>query len=168
MSSVCRCQDVWARFRLSGVILSLAAAALNAGPLDAHDKSILLEIDMKMLSKAERSRSGQTKVLYDGQQFEVQTPNIDLFVIGTEFSVIYDPKKDQTFIAVYKGQVEVKTKTEQKAIVSPNGDKPGIVMITQKLSVIKLFAAALILAVVIGGAVFFIRRKRIVRNKKTR
>jgi len=80
-------------------------------------------------------------------------------VIGTHFWVKNDPEKKQTLVGVYEGKVEVKTKDGQTTTVSPNGDKPGIIIATQKLSVTKLVLAGLVLAAVIGGAIFFLKRK---------
>ncbi len=112
-------------------------------------------------------KSGAVDIIFEPQndkQFEMQTPNIELLVIGTEFSVIYNQKKGETLVAVYKGQVEVKTKNGKTTTVSPNGDKPGVVVVAQKLSVIKLTIAVVVLAAVIGGVVLILR-KRLSSNK---
>ena len=93
------------------------------------------------------------------EKFGIQTDFLDLMVIGTHFWVKNDPEKKQTLVGVYEGKVEVKTKDGQTTTVSPNGDKPGIIIATQKLSVTKLVLAGLVLAAVIGGAIFFLKRK---------
>lgn len=138
------------------VLIKMDSGTLKLHPLNGQTGVIEPESNWPML------KSGALDVIVEpqnDQQFEVQTPNMDLFVIGTEFSVIYDPKKDQTLVAVYKGQVEVKTKTGQKEILSPKGDKPGVVLVSQKLSVWKLVLTGLIFTAVIGGAIFFLKRR---------
>lgn len=95
----------------------------------------------------------------NGRQFEMQTPNTEIMVIGTEFSVIYDQKQNETMVGVYKGKVEVKTKDGKTTTVSPSGDKPGVVVISQKLSVAKLAIAGVVLVAAIGSVVFFLKKR---------
>lgn len=92
---------------------------------------------------------------YDG----IKTPNGTVLVVQTHYLVSYDKNKNQTTVAVYKGKVEVKTNDGKATTIAPKGDKPGIVVIAQKLSVAKLAFYGLILAVTIGGIVFFLKRK---------
>lgn len=93
-----------------------------------------------------------------GQQFEILTPNTEIFVIGTEFSVIYDQKNTRTLVAVYKGQVRIKTKDGKTTAISPDGDKPGVIVVSRKLSPVKLGIAGAVLAVVV--AAFLLKSKR--------
>ena len=65
----------------------------------------------------------------------------------------------QTLVGVYEGQVEVKTKDGKTTTVSPNGDKPGVVVISQKLSSVKLALTGLVPVVVIIGIVLFLKKK---------
>lgn len=100
-------------------------------------------------------------------KFEVQTEIVDLIVIGTHFWVSHDPDKKHTVVGVYEGKVEVKTKDGKTATVSPNGDpstssglgKPGIVVVSQKLSIIKIFTALGIMTLVVSSIFWFIKRK---------
>lgn len=94
----------------------------------------------------------------DGKQFEMQTPNAEIFVIGTKFSVIYDNKKNETIVAVYKGKIGIKTNDGKTVTVSPDGDKPGVVVITQKLSATKLAFAGIVLAAIVGGMIFLLKK----------
>lgn len=94
------------------------------------------------------------------EKFGVQTDFLDLIVIQTHFWVVHDPDKKQTVVGVYEGQVEVTPRGSNKPIlVSPNGDKPGVVVVTQKLSVIKLAAFGLVIAFVLVGVILFVRRR---------
>jgi len=93
-------------------------------------------------------------------KFGVQTDFLDLYVIGTHFWVSHDEDKDYTLVGVYDGKVEIETKDGKTTTITPNGDKPGIFIITQEFSVIKLILSGLIVIAVIGGVVFLIRRKR--------
>ncbi len=113
----------------------------------------------------------EVKVKNDNPEnkFGVQTEILDLIVIGTHFWVSHDLDKKQTMMAVYEGKVEVKTKDGKTTLVSPNGDKPGIVVVSQKLSAWKLALAGFILAMVAAGLVFFVkRRNKTIRPKKAR
>lgn len=62
-------------------------------------------------------------------------------------------------MAIYEGKVEVKTKDGQVTTVSSKGDKPEVVVISQKLSLAKLAVAGLVSAVALGGTIFFLKRK---------
>lgn len=104
----------------------------------------------------------------DGHKFGAQGDFFDLFVVQTHFLVNISQDKKSALIAVYEGEVEVKTKDGKTIKVKPDGDpstgsgqgKPGVVVISQKLSPIKLALVGLILAGVIGGAIFFLKRKK--------
>ena len=63
--------------------------------------------------------------------------------------------------------MEVKTKDGKTTTVSPDGDEPGVVIVTQKLLVPKLAVAGLVLAGAIGG-VILVLRKRFSKEKKRR
>lgn len=106
--------------------------------------------------------------VYTGTLMNVSTPQSTTSVRGTHFWVSYNKDKRLSIVGVYKGQVEVKTSGNDKpTLVSPKGDpsagsgqvKPGVVLVTSKLSLVKLTLAGLVLAAVIGGAVFFLKRK---------
>lgn len=95
-----------------------------------------------------------------GPSFQVFTTNAVAGVRGTHFWVSYDKNKKLSTVGVYKGQVEVKSSGSNKSIlISPNGDKPGIAVISQKLSIIKLAPAGLVLVAVVGGAFMILKRK---------
>ncbi|MBI2051672.1 FecR domain-containing protein [Candidatus Roizmanbacteria bacterium] len=92
-------------------------------------------------------------------KFGVQTDFLDLIVIGTHFWVKNDPDRKLTLVGVYDGKVEVKTKDGQTTTGAPNGEKPGVVVVSQKLSVTKLTLTGLVLAMIVGGAIVILRRK---------
>lgn len=89
---------------------------------------------------------------------EVNTDIVDIIVIGTHFWVTHEPGK-QTLVGVYTGQVEVKTKDGKTQIVSSDGDKPAVVVVSQKLSLVKLGITGAVLLGIIGGVVFLIKKK---------
>lgn len=98
---------------------------------------------------------------------QVQTPSLAVAVRGTHFWVSFIQDKNRSTVGVYKGEVEVSVKDGQKASVKPAGDpstgsgqsKPGVVIVSQKLSPIKLAIAGLVLATIIGGVVLLLKRK---------
>lgn len=80
-------------------------------------------------------------------------------VRGTHFWVRHDDKKKVDIIGVYEGKVEVKTKDGKVTTIIPDGEKPGVVVVSQKLSPIKLAIAGVVLAAVIGGVVLILKMK---------
>lgn len=92
------------------------------------------------------------------QKDGVSTEFIDLFVIGTYYWVTHEPGK-QTLVGVYKGEVEVKTKDGKVVNVRPNEDRPGVVVISQKISPVKLGIVGLVLAGIVGGIILLLRKK---------
>lgn len=120
------------------------------------EKGILETGDKPML------KSGAVDVIVEpqnGKSFEMQTPNTEIMVIGTEFSVIYDQKQNETMVAVYKGKVEVKTNDGKVTTIVPDGRKPGVVIVAQKLSIARLVLVGLALVAVAGVAIFFLKGK---------
>lgn len=108
-------------------------------------------------------RTGEVELNVPGGVFtgslQVHTPNSTTGVRGTHFWVSYDKDKKLSTTGVYKGEVEVTAKgSDQFVLVSPNGDKPGVVVVAQKLSPIKLAIAGVVLVAVIGGVVFLKKR----------
>lgn len=101
------------------------------------------------------------------QETGARTEFIDLFVIGTHYWVTHDPSK-QTLIGVYDGEVEVKTKDGQTIKIKPDGNKPGVVVVSQKLSLVKLAVIGMVLAAIIGGVVRLIKKKNKVLYSKKR
>lgn len=77
---------------------------------------------------------------------------------GTHFWVSYDKVKNLSAIGVYKGEVEVKSQGETR-LVSPTSDGPGIIVIAQKLSPVKIAIFGLVSVAVVGGAILVLRRK---------
>lgn len=98
---------------------------------------------------------------------DVHTPNATTSVRGTHLWVSY--KDNQTVVGVYEGKVEVKTKDGRVKEVTPNSDQPGVIVISQKLSSVKLGIAGVVLTAVLGGVIMILRRKfapRINKKKK--
>ncbi|MBI2595103.1 hypothetical protein HYW46_00010 [Candidatus Daviesbacteria bacterium] len=91
-------------------------------------------------------------------QHDASTEFIDLFIIGTHYWITHEPGKE-TIVGVYEGQVEVKTKDGKTAKVSPSGDKPGVVVVSQKLSPVKLSIVGGVLAAVVVGTILILKRK---------
>jgi len=93
------------------------------------------------------------------QDTGASTEFIDLFVIGTHYWVTHEPGK-QTLVGVYEGEVEVKTRDGKTIKVVPDGDKPGVVVVSQKLAIAKLAVVGVILAAFLGGIIWSIKRKK--------
>lgn len=104
--------------------------------------------------------TGTVEVETNENSTEVKTPNATVNTKGTHYWVSYDADKKKTVVGVYEGKVEVKTRDGKTTTISPDGDKPGVVMFTQKLSPVKLILVGLALAAVVGGTVWFVKRKK--------
>ena len=91
---------------------------------------------------------------------QISTPTSIAGVKGTHFWVSYVKDKRLAITGVYKGEVEVTARdSNQSASVSPNGDKPGVVVVTQKLSLVKLGMVSLVLIAIIGSTVVFLKKR---------
>lgn len=123
-----------------------------------------LEIDPVSSLKFVNLEEGEIEVIkypdtVDNEYDGIKTPNGSVVSVQTHYWVSYDKKKNQTTVVIYEGKVQVKTNDGKTTILTPDGDKPGVISVYQKLSPIKLAIGGLIMAVVIGGAVLIIKRK---------
>ncbi|MDO8570188.1 MAG: hypothetical protein Q7R97_01215 [Candidatus Daviesbacteria bacterium] len=109
-----------------------------------------------------KNKSGVSDSLYDG----IKTPNGTVVSVETHYLVSYDKKKNQTTVVVYEGKVEVKTNDGKTTTVSPNGNKPGVIVVSQKFSVIKLAIVGLLLTGTIVGITWFLKRKHSEKRSK--
>lgn len=102
-------------------------------------------------------------------QTSTNTEFVDIIVIGTHYWVTHEPGK-QTTVGVYEGEIKVKTKDGKTTMVTPSGDKPGVVIITQKLSIVKLVIAVIVLIAIVGGTIIILKKRgdKILRGKKKR
>lgn len=116
--------------------------------------------DLKRMVKLNKGEL-EVKVKNDNpkNKFGVQTETLDLMVIGTHFWMSHYPDKKQTMVVAYEGKVQVKTNDGKTTILTPDGDKPGVIAVSQKLSVWKLVLTGLVFTTVIGGAIFFLKRR---------
>lgn len=108
---------------------------------------------------------GTVEVETNENNTEVKTPTAIINTKGTHYWVSYDANKRETIIGVYEGKVEVKTKDGKTTTVIPDGDKPGVAVVTQKLSPAQLALSVLIAVAVISGVVLFLKKR--VMNKLT-
>ncbi|MBI2622356.1 FecR domain-containing protein [Candidatus Microgenomates bacterium] len=91
--------------------------------------------------------------------FNMETPEAEVSSKQTYYSVSRNQDKKATLVKVYEGEVEVKTKDGKTTTITPNGDKPGVVVISQKLSPVKLVVVGLVLVAIIGGAIFLLKKR---------
>lgn len=89
----------------------------------------------------------------------IKTPNGMVVSVQTHYLVKYDKENNQTTVVVYEGKVEVKTNDGKMTTVAPKDDKPGVVIIAQKLSPVKLAIAGSVLVVVLGGVLLLLKKK---------
>ncbi|MBI2595107.1 FecR domain-containing protein [Candidatus Daviesbacteria bacterium] len=110
---------------------------------------------------------GTVEVETEKNTIDIKTPNTNVKSKGTHYWVSYDPKKKETTVGVYEGEVEVKTKGRNESVlVSPDGGKPGVVVVSQKLSVIKLAILGVVLVAVAGGVIWFVKGRKLKLSKK--
>lgn len=91
---------------------------------------------------------------------KVETDFFDLFVIQTHFWINQDPDKKVAVVGVYEGEVEIRSKDGKTIRIKPEGDKPGTVVISKKLSVAKLVTISAATAVIIVGLAWLVKKKR--------
>lgn len=92
-------------------------------------------------------------------QFGIDAGWLGVTVSRTHFWVSQSQDKKLAVVGVYEGEVEVKTKDGKTIKVKPDSNKPGIVVVTQKLSPLKLALAGLVLMVTVGSIILIIRKK---------
>lgn len=117
------------------------------------NKTIFTDIGLK---------KGEVEVNVDSGVFtapilDVHTPNATTSVRGTHFWVSY--KDNQTATGVYEGKVEVKSNDGRVQEITPKGDQPGVMVVSHKLSPVKLAIIGAVMVVLIIGAVWFLKRK---------
>ena len=83
----------------------------------------------------------------------------DLFVIQTHFRITSTPEKKLAVISIYEGEVEIKTNDGQTVKLKPDGDKPRVLVVSKKLSPVKLAVAGLALFAITGAVVWLLKRK---------
>ena len=65
-----------------------------------------------------------------------------------------------TVVGVYEGEVEVTAKGSNESVfVLPQTDKPGIAVIEQKISPIKIGLIALVCVAITGGVILVVKKK---------
>lgn len=145
-----------------------------------------IKIDEKGLEQAAKSKQTYTDIKLSKGEVEVNvdkgiitvpilniyTPNATTSIRGTHFWVKFNKDKRLTSVGVYEGEVEFKTREGKALKVTPVRDestglaqnKPGVAVVVDKLSPVKLGITGLVLLGIIGGAIFLLRRKFIVRG----
>lgn len=109
-------------------------------------------------------RTGEIELNIEGglysPSFQVFTTNAVAGVKGTHFWVSYNKEKKLSTVGVYKGEVEVKTRgSDKSSLVSPNGDRPGVIVVTQKLSMIKIATSLVVVLTAIVAIFRFLKRR---------
>ena len=117
------------------------------------NKTIFTDIELKKGEIEVNVESG----VFTAPILNVQTANATTSIRGTHFWVSY--KDNQTTVGVYEGKVDVKSRNGENIEVSPNGDIPGVTVISQKLSPVKVGIAGVVLAGVFGGIILILKRK---------
>jgi hypothetical protein len=113
-------------------------------------------------------RTGEVEVNIEGGLYQgaiqVETSGVVAGVRGTHFWVKHNAETDATLVGVYEGEVEVASKQSGKSVfVTPDKDgKPGIVLVkgSKGFSSQQLIIGIVVLTVVLGGIVWFIKRRK--------
>lgn len=96
---------------------------------------------------------------------ELHTDIIDLIVIGTHFWVTHNSQLRQTTIGVFDGTVQVTPRgTQTSTMVSPSADNPRVIIVSQKISPIKVLMSALVVITIIAVVIWF--QKKFPRKNK--
>lgn len=94
-------------------------------------------------------------------KFKVEvTDFLDAVSIETHYLVRYSPEVKEAVVVVYEGEVEIRTKGGRTIRAKPEGSKPGMVVIGRRLSVLRLIIAGSILAALVVGGGYILRKKR--------
>lgn len=116
-------------------------------------------------------RKGETEIKTEENTLEVETPDATIKSKGTHYWVAYDPDQKTTTVGVYEGEVEVTPKGGKPVSLVPDGGKPGVVVVSQKLSVFKLIIAVVIIVAVAVG-IYWVKsvnsQASLIKRKKRR
>ena len=127
------------------------------------------EVELGTNTRSVKLNQGEIEVKIQNNNsqnpFKIHSGSLTVVAPRTHFWVNKNTDKNQTVIGVYRGEVRVTTKDGQTVTVVPVGDKPGVVVVTQKLSVAKLSMVAAVVLGIIVAAAWFVKRSR-VRIKK--
>lgn len=92
-------------------------------------------------------------------KFGVDAGWLGVTVSRTHFWVSKDEDKKSAIVAVYEGEVEVRIRNGKTVNVSPENGKPGVLVVSQKLSPVKVGIAGLIVVGVLGGIILLLRKR---------
>ena len=93
-------------------------------------------------------------------RFQVKAADfLDAVSVETHYLVGYNSETKRGSVIVYEGKVEVKARDGKVITVEPKDGKPGVTVITRKISVTKLTMVGLAALVIIGGIVWLVKRK---------
>lgn len=92
-------------------------------------------------------------------KFGVDAGWLGVTVSRTHFYIYKNSDEKSAVVIVYEGEVEVKTSDGKAVKVSPENDDPGILVISQKLSLIKLAVVGLAVVAVIGAITLLLKRR---------
>lgn len=117
--------------------------------------------------------SGEIEVKIDNTDPDRKFDVVTEILLGvsakyTHFWVSHDVNKRQSTVGVYEGEVEVKARDGKTVSIKPDGDKPGVVVVSKKLSATKLALVGLVLAAIVGGIVWLFKKKTPVKSSKKR
>ncbi len=99
-------------------------------------------------------------------KFEVQASSVNVVAPRTHFWVSRDSDKNQVVVGIYEGEVQITARDGRTTSLVPNGDRPGVAVITRKLSLFKLAVVILVLIGILSGVVWLGGRK--LRSSKKR
>jgi len=105
-------------------------------------------------------QQGEVEVREDVSNTDVETPNATIKSKDTHYWVSYDQDKEETTVGVYAGEVEIKTPDGKTTAVKPDGEKPGLVVVAQKFSIVKLAIFGAVLIIFLLGIVWLVKRRK--------
>ncbi|MDP3973753.1 MAG: FecR family protein [Candidatus Daviesbacteria bacterium] len=121
------------------------------------------EVELGTNARSVKLNQGEIEVKIQNNNsqnpFKIHSGSLTVVAPRTHFWVSQNSDKNQTVIGVYRGEVQVTTQDGQTATVVPAGDKPGVVVISQKLSPVKLSVAGFVLIAIVGGIVLFLNKR---------
>lgn len=128
----------------------------------------LLLGEMEIKYGTPKEEETQKPIDWEQVKFKVRTPNSSVTVSRTHYLVRYDEKENETTVAVLEGEVEVKPNVGKPVKVVPKDGEPGVLVVSRRLSVFKLAIGGVILAVIVSGIVWLIKKKTSVKYSTKR
>lgn len=152
------------------VVIKTKTGFLKIAPLYDAQGNILENGVVEFDGKTPTLKSGGMEILEetrdDSDTPKAQTPNAELFIVQTHFTVFFNSKLSKTYVVVYEGEVSVKAKGKKETVnTSPTDKEPGVLGVSSKLSPVKIGLSSFGLIAILSSFSALVKRSKGKKSK---